>query len=116
MEELLKRQSVLLERLSEVGKKLHRESERLQWQTNGLHCKKRDLWEITRAFKNGKLSNYGNWRAYIKIIDLKKEIEWSRERLTEKERDQRKLKYYFKELNREYSKLEKRIARKQSKA
>ena len=116
MEELLKRQSELLGRLSEVGKKLHRESERLQWQTNGLHCKKRDLWEATRDAENDELSSYENWRANIKAIDLKKEIEWSRERLTEMERDQRKLKDYFKELNREYSKLEKRIARKQSKA
>ena len=116
---LEQRAKELKQRLSALGKLVH---EGKYWTTihcNGLNVKKNQLYKLERErLQFDDVWNYSEVRVSknaIAISNLKMDIESAKEQLKEEEKNQRELIYKIKTLNREYSKLERRLKRKQSK-
>lgn len=110
MEELLKRENELKERLSAIGSKIKRNKTDLQFTYNALYCWKRQAYDLKFSIDH----HSDVWKNERKLISLNAEIEWKRESLTEKEDEQRKLIFLFKEVNRELSRIQRRISKKQN--
>ena len=117
---LEQRAKELKQRLSNLGGMVKEGKYWLTLRCNGLNVKKRQLYELEKErLQLDDVWNYENLKIRfnaIKIINLKKDIEYAKEQLKEEEKNQRELIYEVKKVNREYSKLERRLKKKQSKA
>lgn len=117
---LEQRAKELKQRLSVLGSMVHEGKCWLTIHYNGLNVRKRQLYELEQEklqlddvwnYSDVKVSNNA-----IQITNLKRDIEFGKEYLKENEKNQRELIYEVKRVNREFSKLERRLAKKQSKA
>lgn len=120
MENILEqRAKELKQRLSLLGKSVAEGKYWLTIRCNGLQGKKRQLDELERErIQFDDVWNYSDVKVAmnaIAISNLKADINSTKEQLKIEERTQRELIYSIKETNREYSKLERRLAKKQSK-
>lgn len=116
LQTLEQRAKELKQRLSELGQMVHNGKYWLTLRYNGLNIRKRQLYELEQErLQFDDIWNYRNLKIRnnaIKITNLKRDIELSRERLKDEEKNQRELIYEIKKVNREYSKLERRLAKK----
>lgn len=117
---LEQRAKELKQRLSDLGGRVKEGKYWLTLRCNGLNVKKRQLYELEQErLQLDDVWNYENLKIRfnaIKITNLKKDIEYAKEQLKEEEKEQRELIYEVKRVNREYSKIERRLKKKQSKA
>lgn len=115
MEALLEREKELKDRLSEIGSKIKKNKRDLQLSYNALYVWKRDLYKLkceTELPEIYGLSDFDCWHKENEMTSLKYEIDWKRESLPEREDEQRKLVNVFKDVNRELSRIQKRIQKK----
>ena len=117
---LEQRAKELKQRLSNLGKMVHEGKYWLTIRCNGLNVKKRQLYKLEQErLQFDDVWNYSEVKVSknaIAISNLKEDINELKEYLKENEKNQRELIYEIKKINREYSKIERRLKKKQSKA
>lgn len=110
---LEKRLQNLKIKLSRLGSAIAEGKYWLTIRNNGIKIKKEKLYKLIQ--ERNQFDNIYNYSDVairtnaIEISTLKKEIEWDKETLKDGSADQKKLIILYKEANREYSKLEKRL-------
>ena len=117
---LEQRAKELKQRLSDLGGRVKEGKYWLTLRYDRLNVNKRQLYELEQErLQLDDIWNYSDVKVAsnaIEIINLKEDIKSAKEQLKEEEKDQRELIYKIKNLNREYSKIERRLKKKQSKA
>ena len=120
IETLEQRAKELKQKLSDLGKAIYKNKYWLTIHYNGLYVRKRQLYHLEQErLQFDNIWNYSDVKVAnnaIEIKNLKRDIEFSKEKIKDEEKTQRERVFKFKELNREYSKLERRLKKKQSKA
>lgn len=102
----------LVEKLSQIGQKISINKRRLQITYNTLNIWKRDAYMLKCETENADLYYLNDIQIRckeIELINLRNEIEWKKESLKDREKEQRELIFQFKAINRELTKLDKRI-------
>ena len=116
---LEQRAKELKQRLSDLGGMVKEGKYWLTIRCRGLNVKKRNLYELEQKMsQHDDIWNYSDVKTAmteIAIYNMKKDINSMKEHLKEEEKVQRKLIYEVKRVNREYSKIERRLAKKQFK-
>lgn len=116
---LEQRAKELKERLSLLGKMVHEGKYFIAKHCNSLHTMKKRLYELERErVQYDDIWNYSDVKVAenaIAIHNLKEDINSTKEQLKEENQNQKELISEVKRVNSEYSKLERRLQRKQSK-
>lgn len=102
----------LVEKLSQIGQKISNNKRNLRITYNTLNIWKRDAYMLKCETESPDIYYLDDIRLRykeIELINLRHEIDWKRESLKEDEKEQRELIFQFKAINRELTKLDKRI-------
>ena len=116
---LEQRAKELKQRLSDLGKMVKEGKDYLAIRYRGLNVQKRNLYELEqKRLQFDDIWNYSEVQDAMNEIathNMKIHINVVKEQLKKEEKDQRELIYEVKKVNREYSIIERRLAKKQSK-